>query len=410
MKLGSRSTIVAGLAIVAMLGLSACNSSATADGTRPGAGASGSATAGETAAPTPTVAPVKWVTNPKHKAKNVSVDTRVTAQAENGTLTTASLSYKSKKGTTVKVDGWLESGTWTASDLLEPGVTYTFSLKGKDASGAETSAKRTFKTAALTLDDQIYVKVAPGDGSTVGIGMPVMVTFDLPVLDKASFERHMKVTSEPAQEGSWYWLSSREAHWRPKTYWQPGTKVHVEANLNGIPAGGDRYGQMSRTSDFTIGRSVVAKVNLTTHMMDVFINEKKAKTIPISGGRPGWETRSGTKVIMEKYTDFTMKAESIGLKEGDKDFYEDVKVKRALRITHSGEFLHSAPWSVAQQGKENVSHGCTGMSDANSIWVYDNMRIGDVVVTTGSSKPMTMGNGYADWNVSWAAYQQGSAL
>jgi hypothetical protein len=50
------------------------------------------------------------------------------------------------------------------------------------------------------------------------------------------------------------------------------------------------------------------------------------------------------------------------------------------------------------------------MSDANSIWLYDNMRVGDVVETVGTKKPMTMGNGYADWNLSWATWQKGSAL
>ncbi|GAA6524674.1 Ig-like domain-containing protein [Intrasporangium sp. DVR] len=362
-----------------------------------------------TAKPTPTTTPVTWITTPRPGAKEVSVDTRVSAKTENGTLTEATLSYLSKKGEEVAVDGWLESGTWTSSDLLEPGVKYTFELTAKNEDGQTKRTKRSFTTADLTLDDQIWTKVYP-DGGTVGIGMPVIVTFDLPVVDRAGFEKHMKVTSTPKQAGSWYWLSDREAHWRPKTYWKPGSQVHVEANLNGVPAGGGRWGEQSVVSDFTVGRSVVAKVNLDTHQMDVFIEGRKARTIPISGGRPGWETRSGVKVIMEKFTNFTMKAESIGLKEGDKDYYEDVKVKRALRITHSGEFLHSAPWSVSQQGKDNVSHGCTGMSDANSIWVYDQMRVGDVVETVGSDKPMTLGNGYADWNLSWDSWQQGSAL
>ena len=399
-------TFLAGLAVVAMLGLTACGGddpSAAPDG------ASGAATSSASATPTPTTSPIRWVTTPAAGAKKVGVDTRVVASAEEGTLTKASLSYVSKKGKTVPVKGWLESGTWTSTDLLEPGVTYTLELEGTDADGKPTSTQQTFQTANLTLDDQIYVKVIP-DGQTVGIGMPVIVTFDLPVVDKASFEKHMKVTAKPAQAGSWYWLSSREAHWRPKTYWVPGSKVHVEANLNGVPAGGGRFGEQSRVADFTVGRSVVAKVNLVTHMMDVYISGKKAKTIPISGGRPGWETRSGIKVIMEKHTNFKMKAESIGLKPGDKDYYHDVVVKYALRITHSGEFLHTAPWSVSQQGHANVSHGCTGMSEPSSDWVFANMRIGDVVDTTGSQKPMTMGNGYADWNLSWSRYQQGSAL
>ena len=401
-----RQTFVAAIAVVGLLGVAACSAEAPVT-----AGGQGARTSGATSTPTPTptTAPVNWVTTPKAGAEDVSVDTRVSARTEDGTLTKASLSYVSKKGNEVPVEGWLESGTWTSSDLLEPGVKYTFSLTATDESGDQQTTKRSFSTAALTLDDQIWTKVYP-DGGTVGIGMPVIATFDLPVVDKATFEKRMKVTSQPAQEGSWYWLSAREAHWRPQNYWKPGTKVHVEANLNGVPAGGGRWGEQSVVTDFTVGRSVIAKVNLKTHLMDVHINGKKAKSIPVSGGRPGWETRSGVKVIMEKFTDFTMKAESIGLKEGDKDFYEDVKVKRALRITHSGEFLHSAPWSVRQQGHENVSHGCVGMSDANSIWLYDNMRIGDVVETVGSKKPMTMGNGYADWNLSWATWQQGSAL
>lgn len=408
-KLKNRSTVVAALAVVALLGVSGCSKDATADGGIPAAQGTQPGAEQTTTTPTPTVPAVEWVTTPDASADDVPVDTRVIARAEKGTLTKARLSYKSKNGESVSVKGWLESGTWTASDLLEPGVTYTFSLTATDESGAPQTEKRKFTTAPLTLDDQIYTKVYP-DGGTVGIGMPVIATFDLPVVDKASFEKHMKVTSEPSQAGSWYWLSDREAHWRPRAYWRPGTQVHVDLALNGIPAGGGRFGEQSRTSDFVIGRSVIAKVNLDTHYMNVYIDGAKAKTIPISGGRPGWETRSGVKVIMEKYKDFTMKAESIGLKEGDKDYYEDIKVKRALRITHSGEFLHSAPWSVAQQGHDNVSHGCTGMSDESSIWVYDNFRIGDVVETVGSSKPMTLGNGWADWNLSWTKWQAGSAL
>ncbi len=401
-----RSTTVAAVAVVALLAVTGCSAQTPSGAAAPGKGQSTTTT---TTTPTPTTPPVQWVTTPGPGAKAVSVDTRVSARAEDGTLTKAALSYVSKKGKTVDVKGWLESGTWTATDLLEPGVTYTMDLTATDTDGAESTTTSSFTTADLTLDDQIWTKVYP-NGGTYGIGMPVIVTFDLPVVDKASFEKHMKVTSQPEQAGSWYWLSSREAHWRPKQYWQPGTKVHVEAALNGVPAGGNRFGEQSVTSDFTIGRSVIAKVDLTTHQMQVDINGKLARTIPISGGRPGWETRSGIKVIMEKYVGFTMKAESIGLKPGDKDFYHDVKVQRALRITHSGEFLHSAPWSVSQQGRANVSHGCTGMSDANSIWLYDQMRVGDVVTTTGSQKPMTLGNGYADWNLSWSTWQKGSAL
>jgi lipoprotein-anchoring transpeptidase ErfK/SrfK len=399
------------VAVLAMLGVTACNATATADNGTPPASSTVEPGQSETRATSaPTTPPVVFDTAPRDEASDVPVDTRVTASAEQGTLTKASLSYRSKKGNKIKVGGSLENGRWTADDLLEPGVKYTLAMEAKDADGKTTEATRTFRTEDLTLDDQIYVSISPRDGGTVGIGMPVVVRFDLPVVDKANFEKHMSVTTQPAQKGSWYWLSSREAHWRPKAYWRPGTKVHVEANLNGVPAGGGRYGQMTRTSDFTIGRAVVAKVDLKTHQMDVYINGKWVRRIPVTGGQAGFITRSGVKVIMDKQTNITMRAETIGLKEGDEGYYEDTPVKYAMRVTNSGEFLHTAPWSVADQGLRNVSHGCTGMSDANGKWLYEQTRIGDVVETTGTNRPMTMGNGYADWNLGWSTWQAGSAL
>ncbi|GAA2488739.1 Ig-like domain-containing protein [Terrabacter carboxydivorans] len=399
------------MAVVAMLGVTACNATATAENGKPASSSAASdGTGSASPSPTPTTDPVVFTTTPAAGAEDVAVSTRVTASAQKGTLTKASLSYLSKKGNRIPVDGTLQGGTWTAGDLLEPGVKYTLAMQAKDTDGKVVDTTKTFSTANLTLDDQIDVAVSPRDGGTVGIGLPVVVRFDLPVVDKASFERNMTVTATPAQSGSWYWLSSREVHWRPKTYWKAGSKVHVEAKLNGVPAGGGRFGQKTQVSDFTIGRSVIAKVNLKTDQMDVMIDGKLAKRIPVTGGRPGFITRSGTKVIMDKQMNITMKAETIGLKKNDPNYYADTKVKYAMRVTNSGEFLHSAPWSVADQGHRNVSHGCTGMSEPNAGWLYDNVIIGDVVETTGTDRPMTMGNGYSDWNLSWAQWTAGSAL
>ncbi|MEO5746181.1 MAG: Ig-like domain-containing protein, partial [Terracoccus sp.] len=258
MKFSSRKAVVAALASMSVLAASACTSQATADNGKPGASASGSQTGSpsESPSPSPTVDPVAWTSNVSEDATGVAVNTRVTAAADAGDLTQAALSYVSKKGNTVEVKGKLAAGTWTAGDLLEPGVKYSLALSAKNSSGETEKVTRTFRTANLTLDDQIYVAVSPGDGADVGIGMPVIVRFDLPVTDKAAFEKHMAVTSSPAQAGSWYWLSSREAHWRPKSYWKPGTKVNVKAELNGVQSG-KLYGEMSRTSSFSIGRSVM---------------------------------------------------------------------------------------------------------------------------------------------------------
>ncbi len=405
----SRKAVVAALASVSVLAASACTSQATADNGKPGTGASQTASSSDSPSASPTVDAVAWKSNVAEDATGVAVNTRVTAAADTGELTQAALSYVSKKGNTVEVPGALAAGTWTAGDLLEPGVKYSLALSAKNSSGEIEKVTRTFSTANLSLDDQIYVAVSPSDGAVVGIGMPVIVRFDLPVTDKAAFEKNMAVTTSPVQAGSWYWIGSREAHWRPQSYWKPGTKVNVKAELNGVQSG-KLYGEMSRSSSFTIGRSVIATVNLKTHQMNVAIDGKNVRTIPVTGGMPGFTTRSGVKVVTDKVTNITMKAETIGLKKGEKGYYPDTPVKWALRLTNSGEFLHSAPWSVGDQGRRNVSHGCTGISNSNGAWVYQNFEVGDIVNTTGTNREMTMGNGIADWNLSWAAWQKGSAL
>ncbi len=200
--------------------------------------------------------------------------------------------------------------------------------------------------------------------------MPVIVRFDVPVSDKANIEKHLQVTNSSGQKGAWHWLNDSEVHWRPVHYWKPGTDVTVKADINSIPAGNGIYGQLSRTTKFHIGQSVISKVNMQTHRMKVFVNGKMARNIPITTGQPGFTTRSGIKVIVEKFRHKRMDSETIGIAHNDPQGYDLDDVEYAMRVTYSGEFVHAAPWSVGSQGYANVSHGCTGMSTANAGWLY----------------------------------------
>jgi lipoprotein-anchoring transpeptidase ErfK/SrfK len=279
-----------------------------------------------------------------------------------------------------------------------------------DENGTSQTRTTHFRTESLTLDQQTYPSIAPLSGQTVGIGMPVIVKFDVPVTDRASIEKNLHVVSKPAQKGSWHWISDNEVHWRPASYWKPGTKVTVNADINGVPAGHGIFGQLDRSSTFTIGASHVYKVNIQTDQLKVYDNGHLTRTIPITTGMPGFTTRSGTKVIIEKDRFHTMNSETIGIDPNSAQGYNIKDVEYAMRLTYSGEFLHAAPWSVAYQGHSNVSHGCTGMSTANAGWLYHHSQIGDVVEYTGSSKMMTLTNGYGDWNEPFSQYKTGSAL
>ena len=152
------------------------------------------------------------------------------------------------------------------------------------------------------------------------------------------------------------------------------------------------------------------RANLQAHKMKVFVGGDLARTIAITGGKEGFESRSGTKLIIEKFPSKRMDAATTGIEPGDPEYYNIANVQWAQRVTYSGEFLHAAPWSVGDQGSANVSHGCVGMSPEDAKWLYDRTLVGDPVEVKGSDRGLEVGNGWTDWNVSYAEYQAGSAL
>jgi lipoprotein-anchoring transpeptidase ErfK/SrfK len=389
--------------------LTGCNAGSGVS-TAGGADPSGSATSAPSSSPsdpsTPSD-PVAISANVTKGEQGVPVDRKVRLKASAGKLEDVSLSAgKTTIPGTIAADG----ASWTADESLEPGTLYTVDATARGEQGGTAQQRLRFRTQELTLAQQTYPSVAPLNGETVGVGMPVIVTFDVPVTDKKAIERHMTVTSQPAQKGSWHWISDHEAHWRPAAYWQPGTDVAVDVGINSVPAGNGVYGQEDRKVSFHVGDAHVYRVNTQTHQMKVWVNKRLVRTIPITTGKAGFTTRSGTKVIIEKFASKRMRSETIGIGKSNPEYYDLDNVQWAMRLTYSGEFIHAAPWSVGSQGYANVSHGCTGMSTSNAKWLFDLSRRGDVVEYVGTDRPMEFTNGYGDWNESFAQYAQGSAL
>jgi len=85
-------------------------------------------------------------------------------------------------------------------------------------------------------------------------------------------------------------------------------------------------------------------------------------------------------------------------------------ISYAMRITWGGEFIHAAPWSVGDQGVNNVSHGCVNMSWDNAVWLFGVTHIGDPVTVRGTEVQLVNGNGFTAWNMSWPDFIKGSAL
>lgn len=396
-RVGVRSATV-GVVIAVGLSTAACSGTSFLK-----SGGSGSPSGSVTASP---AFAGKVAFNVPQSATNVDVSTILKVTAAKAALQSVTVA-----GPSGPVPGQLTSNgvSWTASGLLQPSVAYTITAVAVDGKGARATEVRHFSTRKLTLNQQTYPSFVPADGSTVGIAMPVIIRFDVPVTNHVEFQKHLVVQTSPAQEGAWHWISDNEVHWRPESYWKAGTSVHVEANIGGVQAARGVWGQLNRQETFHIGRAQIIKVNIATDHLNVYRSGQLIRTIPVTTGRqPEFTTRSGIKVIVEKDRYTNMNSETIGISNTSAQGYNLKNVEFAMRLTYSGEFLHAAPWSVASQGYANVSHGCTGMSTANAGWLYNNSIIGDPVEYTGSSRPMTLDNGYGDWNLPFSQYAEGT--
>lgn len=306
-----------------------------------------------------------------------------------------------------------DGNRWHSTEPLAAGAHYTVRVSTEDDDGAPGRRVLAFDTGKPTSKKRLAVQFGP-DAGEYGVGQPVTAKLDQPVKDpaqRAVVERGLKVTSSPSVQGAWYWVDDKELHYRPKDYWPAHATVRVRSNLDGIKISDRLWGGPAKELKLTIGDRVIAVTDAAAHSLSVFKNNEEIQQIPVTTGKPGFETRNGVKVVLGKEYFVRMRGTTVGIAEGSADSY-DLPVYYATRVTWSGEYVHAAPWSVGSQGYENVSHGCTGMSTSNAQWFFDHIRQGDVVqvVNSNGDTMETFGNGFGDWNLDWKNWTTGSAL
>ncbi|HEY6748621.1 MAG TPA: Ig-like domain-containing protein [Mycobacteriales bacterium] len=381
---------------------------AVAGCTSSGSGGSSSGGDGSTAAggpgasSRPQAQPVTVTVLPAADAAAVAPADPVKVTATGGTLTSVTVS---SAGSAVKGSLNADKTTWTSSGDLGFGARYTVTAEATNATGQTTTKTSAFTTAKAGRT--IFPAVAPLRGTTVGVGMPIRVFFDHPVADRKAALARMTVTTSVPTVGAWRWFSDSEVHWRPKVYWKAGTKVALDTDLRGVKLGPGAYGSENadRHIDFAIGASHVSVADAKTHRMKVYVNGKLTKDFPASLGKEvkGRFTHTGVHVVTEKKAAMTMDSSTYGLAL-DAGGYK-TPVKFATRISNSGEFVHAAPWSVAQQGRSNVSHGCVNLAPANAQWFYGISQPGDIVSVTGTPVPLTAKDtDVPDWTIPWSQW------
>jgi lipoprotein-anchoring transpeptidase ErfK/SrfK len=226
----------------------------------------------------------------------------------------------------------------------------------------------------------------PTNGSKAGAAKPIYINFARPIADRGLAEQAIHVSSVPPVPGRFYWTSDTQVRWRPQDFWPAGTVVNIDA-------GGTK-------SSFTVPEQLVATIDDATHQMTVSRNGKVERTIPVSMGMAagGHTTPSGTYYVLEKFPTIVMDSSTYGVPVDSANGYK-VNVQLAVRIDNSGNFVHSAPWSVGDQGKRNVSHGCINISPENAKWFYDNFGSGDPVVIKNSKGIYSQPDGASDWQM-----------
>ena len=395
----TRRSMLAGLGLGSAVALAACTTGAS--------GSAGSSTGAASSTPTKPKAPDATITvSVPDGAADQPPTVPLTVTAAGGTLDVVTVSTPDGAAIAGQIDP--ATATWTPTEPLAYGAAYTVLATATNADNSATQVTSKFTTIAPTA--QIYPGIGPLDGTTVGIAMPVRVYFDHAVTDRKAIEQQLTVTSTPAQPGAWCWFGDKEVHWRPQEYWQAGTKVQVDVKIFGVNAGGGAWGKTNRTISFKVGAAKVSRCDTNEHQLHCFENGQLVRSIPVAAGKEeqGRYTHSGIHVVIDKKEKMTMDSTTYGLAL-DAGGYQ-TEVEWATRISNNGEFVHAAPWSIADQGVRNVSHGCLNASPENAQWFQKWSQIGDPVEITGTPVPLTEADGdIFDWVIDWPTWQQGSA-
>jgi lipoprotein-anchoring transpeptidase ErfK/SrfK len=337
---------------------------------------------------------------PAPGTKNASPSGGISVTARGGGKVTNVTVHTSGNAVTGTLNG--DGRTWHSRWTLGTGQSYTVTATGTDSHGHPVTATSTFRT--LTPAQTFHTEIYEGQGATYGVGMPITLTFDQPITNKAAVERSLQLTTSKPVIGAWYWDGSQQLYFRPRDYWPADTTVSFDGHLDGVDGGHGMYGTHDLTQTFSIGESVIAVASTSAHHTLIYVGGQLKYDWPISTGRSTMPTPDGTYLTVDKGNPVRM----IGGKKGTAGYYNEL-VNWAVRFTYSGDYYHSAPWSVVNQGTTNVSHGCVNLAPEDAQIYYEMAIPGDPITITSSPKGGNWDNGWTEWFDSWSQYLQGSA-
>ncbi|BBX75751.1 transpeptidase [Mycobacterium shinjukuense] len=221
---------------------------------------------------------------------------------------------------------------------------------------------------AVPVPTPAVASVLPANGSVVGVAHPVVVSFSAPVTDRRAAERSIRISSPHNMTGRFEWINSIVVQWVPDRYWPPHARISVAVQ--------------ELTEGFETGDELLGVASISAHTFTVSRNGEVLRTMPASMGKPSRPTPIGSFHAMSKERTVVMDSRTIGIPLNSSDGYL-ITAHYAVRVTSSGVYVHSAPWSVNSQGYANVSHGCINLSPDNAAWYFNAVTIGDPIEVVG---------------------------
>ncbi|WP_436523124.1 Ig-like domain-containing protein [Actinoplanes sp. HUAS TT8] len=400
-----RRSVAIVLALAVAVPLAACSNDKKPAFTDPAEAASAAPATSALPESTTAALPATLSITPAAGKKDVPVSTEIGLKVSNGKVTSVKLTDAKGKAVAGKLRD--DNSSWVPGTTLATKQAYTAEVTATADNGTTTTSKTTFTTMGAPgkrTGTGLYLF----DGQTYGVAMPVVVEFTPGVkkADRAAVQKRMFVETSPSQPGTWSWTSSgTQAYYRAPEYWQTGTTIKVRIAVGGLPIGNGFYGDRDRSATSKIGRKFEMKVDNATKKMTVTQDGKTVRTMPVSLGKKSTPSSSGTMVVMEKMASTVFDTTDTDGASGYR-----TTIQYAQRLTWSGQYIHSAPWSTGAQGRTNVSHGCVNVSPSNASWLFDKTLIGDPVTVKGTGDELDYGNGWTPWDVSWKKFAEGSAL
>lgn len=247
-------------------------------------------------------------------------------------------------------------------------IRYLFVMVGISVLGFAGSGGRALAAVPAPQPHPGVASILPADGAVVGVAHPVVVTFTAPVADRSAAERSIHVTSRGDKSndtpGHFEWPEDNVLQWVPDHYWPAHTHVSVSVQ--------------ELTTGFDTGDAFLGVASISAHTFTVSRNGELLRTMPASMGKPTRPTPVGHFTALEKQRSVVMDSRTIGIPLSSSEGYK-ITAQYAVRVTWSGVYVHSAPWSVDSQGHANVSHGCINLSPDNAAWYFDNVNVGDPI-------------------------------